>query len=168
MINGKNSILTKISAETNTKRCPKCKRILPATPVYFYRRKKAKTGLDSYCKECLRIYYTLRSIKKRYNISKNQFEHILRDQKSCCAICGVKFANLFHPHNKESFTYHASAPRVDHNHKTGVVRGLLCDRCNLLIGEAHENTIVLVNAIKYLRKNRMKKKKIKKKKSQFS
>jgi len=47
---------------------------------------------------------------------------------------------------------------VDHNHKTGFIRGLLCDRCNLLIGEAHENTMVLVNAIKYLKKNHRKKK----------
>ncbi len=153
MIVDKNSTLNKISVETKTKKCPKCKRILPATPVYFYRRKKAKFGLDSYCKECLRIYYTLRNIKKRYSISKNQFDQMVKKQKSSCAICGVKFANLFHPHNKESFTYHASAPRVDHNHKTGLIRGLLCDRCNLLIGEAHENTMVLVNAIKYLRKN---------------
>ncbi|MHA2400343.1 MAG: endonuclease domain-containing protein [Promethearchaeota archaeon] len=148
----KNSTLNKISIEIKTKICPKCKRILPATPVYFYRRKRAKLGLDSYCKECLRIYYTIRSIKRRYGISKNQFEQILRKQNDSCAICGQKFVDLFHPHNKESFTYHASAPRVDHNHKTGEIRGLLCDRCNLLIGEAHENTLVLANAIKYLKK----------------
>ncbi len=145
------SILNKIAVETKTKNCPKCKQILPATPVYFYRRKRGKYGLDSYCKECLRIYYTLRSIKKRYGISKNQFEQMIMKQNNSCAICGVKFADLFHPHNKQSFTYHASAPRVDHNHKTGNIRGLLCDRCNLLIGEAHENTLVLVNAIRYLR-----------------
>jgi len=141
-----------ISVSIKTKKCPKCKRVLPASPVYFYRRKGAKFGLDSYCKECLRIYYTIRSIKKRYGISKNQIEQILKKQNNSCAICGQKFVDLFHPHNKESFTYNASAPRVDHNHKTGEIRGLLCDRCNLLIGEAHENTLILVNAIKYLRK----------------
>ena len=63
MIINKNSTHNRISVET--KKCPKCKKILPATPVYFYRRKRAKFGLDSYCKECLRIYYTLRNIKKR-------------------------------------------------------------------------------------------------------
>lgn len=152
MIIDKNTTLNKISVELKTKKCPKCKRILPATPAFFYRRKGAKFGLDSYCKECLRIYYTIRSIKKRYGISKNQFERMLRKQNDRCAICGQKFVDLFHPHNKESFTYHASAPRVDHSHKTGEIRGLLCDRCNLLIGEAHENTLVLANAIKYLKK----------------
>ncbi|MCK4687611.1 MAG: endonuclease VII domain-containing protein [Candidatus Lokiarchaeota archaeon] len=150
-INNENN-LKNIGVDIKTKKCPKCKKVLPASPVYFYRRKGAKFGLDSYCKECLRIYYTIRSIKKRYGISKNQFEQILKKQNYSCAICGQKFVDLFHPHNKKSFTYHASAPRVDHNHKTGEIRGLLCDRCNLLIGEAHENTLVLVNAIKYLRK----------------
>jgi len=153
MIFDKNSSFSKSSLEIKTKICPRCRRTLPATPNYFYRRKKGKFGLDSSCKECLRIYYTLRNIEKRYNISKNQFEQMIKKQNNCCAICGVRFADLFHPHNREAFTYHASAPRVDHDHKSGDIRGLLCEKCNLLIGEAHENTLVLVNAIKYLRRN---------------
>ena len=58
---------------TKTKKCSNCKRVLPATTIYFYRNKKAKYGLESKCKDCLRKYYTLRNKIKRYGISKNQF-----------------------------------------------------------------------------------------------
>ncbi len=40
--------------------------------------------------------------------------------------------------------------RVDHNHDTDVIRGLLCDNCNTMIGLAHDNKETLMNAIKYL------------------
>ena len=39
---------------------------------------------------------------------------------------------------------------VDHCHATGTVRGLLCHNCNRALGLLHDNTEVLLNAIKYL------------------
>lgn len=40
---------------------------------------------------------------------------------------------------------------VDHCHETGKVRGLLCRNCNLLIGHAKEDIVILQNAINYLK-----------------
>ena len=44
-----------------------------------------------------------------------QYQEILEKQKGCCEICNRLAKRLV----------------VDHNHKTGKVRGLICDRCNL-------------------------------------
>jgi hypothetical protein len=44
------------------------------------------------------------------------------DQKGCCTICGKHQSEL------------DRALAVDHNHKTGEIRSLLCNRCNLLVG----------------------------------
>lgn len=43
---------------------------------------------------------------------------------------------------------------VDHDHNTGLVRGLLCDTCNRGIGYLKEEVEILRNAIKYLEKNK--------------
>jgi hypothetical protein len=41
---------------------------------------------------------------------------------------------------------------VDHNHKTGMIRGLLCHRCNTGLGHFEEKIDLLHNAIEYLRR----------------
>lgn len=43
-------------------------------------------------------------------------------------------------------------PMVDHDHVTGTIRGLLCSKCNTLLGMAKDNIAILENAIKYLKK----------------
>lgn len=60
-------------------------------------------------------------------------------QNGCCAICGVTEEDL----NKRF--------SIDHCHKTDKIRGLLCTRCNSLIGFAKDNISTLQNSINYLR-----------------
>jgi hypothetical protein len=75
-----------------------------------------------------------------YNIDIVEYYKMLAKQKNKCAICGMD---------------QSESPKilcVDHNHKTGKVRGLLCKSCNLFIGNAHDNIDLLKNAIRYLRK----------------
>jgi len=42
---------------------------------------------------------------------------------------------------------------VDHNHKTGKVRGMLCFSCNVLLGQAKDDPIRLEKSANYLRRN---------------
>ena len=62
---------------------------------------------------------------------------MFKKQNNKCAICGIEFSD-----NNKAF--------VDHCHKTNRVRGLLCTRCNTLLGMAKDNIEILQKAITYL------------------
>jgi hypothetical protein len=62
--------------------------------------------------------------KRRYGISHEQYEALYEKQGGLCAICRRA--------HEESFR---GRLRVDHDHSSGAVRGLLCDRCNVCIGQ---------------------------------
>jgi hypothetical protein len=75
-----------------------------------------------------------RNICRRYNITIEQYNLMLEQQMGLCKICNQQPKKIC----------------VDHCHKTGVVRGLLCGTCNTAIGLFKENIETLQNAIKYL------------------
>ena len=62
---------------------------------------------------------------------------MFKDQYGRCAICSDP------PENDRHLC-------VDHNHVSGDVRGLLCDRCNTILGYCNDCTTVLQEAVKYL------------------
>lgn len=68
-----------------------------------------------------------------------KFNHALSKQKYKCKICKNKL-------NKSC---------VDHDHITNNVRGILCPRCNLMIGQAEDSIKILTSAIKYLKHNKI-------------
>lgn len=73
-------------------------------------------------------YHTAWRLKYWYGISLPEFNEMLEKQGGVCAICGK-------PETKPSrHTGKTRALCVDHNHQTGEVRGLLCDKCNRLLG----------------------------------
>jgi len=57
-------------------------------------------------------------LKYSYGISLEDYNKILEEQQGCCAICKRHYSNF-----KRNLD-------VDHNHRTGFVRGLLCSFCN--------------------------------------
>ena len=79
-------------------------------------------------------------VKKKYGLSKEQYYQMIEDQNSKCAICGVTFDD----NDRKSSTC------VDHDHKTGKVRALLCHNCNIGIAKFSESSIILQSAIDYL------------------
>lgn len=84
-------------------------------------------------------YYRRRHLLKHFNLTLEEYNEILKLQGGVCAICG----------NKESGGSSDNLS-VDHNHTTGEIRGLLCMKCNVGIGNLKENTLILSNAINYL------------------
>jgi uncharacterized CHY-type Zn-finger protein len=73
---------------------------------------------------------------RQYNLTPDCYYEMLDNQNGLCAICGTK------PDKKRL--------EVDHCHKTGLVRGLLCHICNTGLGYFHDSTDKLEVAIKYL------------------
>lgn len=87
-----------------------------------------------------RVEWSLRrDLKRNYGISLEQYTQMLTAQDGKCAICGGINAN-----GKRLF--------VDHNHKTGKVRALLCHKCNFAIGLVDENVARLLGIISYINK----------------
>lgn len=80
-------------------------------------------------------------LKRKFGLSLEAYKAMLWKQYHSCAICQVQVLDL-----KKQLA-------VDHCHKTGKIRGLLCDRCNRGIGFLGENPEVLKRAATYLEKN---------------
>lgn len=159
------------------KTCSKCHKEYPATMEFFY---KDKGKLSSKCRACKKEYqktyqiehaHEQKEYKKRYrekninhikehkkryykeniasllgryyernyNITLDQYDKMFEEQGGVCAICGG-----VNPNGKRM--------AVDHNHKTGKVRGLLCDRCNLGL-EFVEKDLYMAKALFYLGKH---------------
>jgi hypothetical protein len=82
--------------------------------------------------------------KHRYGISYQEYERLSAQQNDVCAIC----------RKPESARHNSGAIRrlcVDHDHKTGEIRGLLCLRCNRVLGLMYDDGQLLGDMIAYLK-----------------
>lgn len=84
--------------------------------------------------------------QSRYKITKEQYNQMLEQQNYRCAIC-LQIEAL------RSKSGNIKALVVDHDHKTGMVRGLLCNKCNKGLGLFHDDSMLLMNAYSYLNNN---------------
>ena len=124
--------------------CSKCK--VEKSDEEFYKNKKSKDGLRSVCVECKEEYRLSekgkevhrracskyqktekgkkatrrKQLKRKYGITPDDYNKMLIEQNHVCIICG----------NSEKDKRLA----IDHNHKTGRVRALLCQNCNMSLG----------------------------------
>jgi hypothetical protein len=87
-------------------------------------------------------------MRKRYGIEPEEYEALRNAQGSCCAICGVAASDLL------------GTPRhrrlhIDHDHKTGLVRGLVCNGCNRALGYIGDNAQTALSMADYLKRHDM-------------
>lgn len=92
-------------------------------------------------KDRLKKYRRDYNLRKKYGISLDEYDTTLKNQNGVCAICGVNASG----HNSSKFV-------VDHNHNTNKTRGILCHKCNVMLGYACEDTTILSKAIQYIEK----------------
>lgn len=85
-------------------------------------------------KERSRAFHLMR----QYKMSLNDEKELLARQNGSCAICTTPLI------------LGEQKVHIDHNHKTGHVRGLLCQKCNLGLGLFNDNPLLLLRAVMYL------------------
>ncbi|MCI0349125.1 MAG: endonuclease VII domain-containing protein [Acidobacteriales bacterium] len=76
-----------------------------------------------------------------FGITQEQYEKMLRDQEGKCAVC----RKVLPPSPSKAWG-------VDHNHETGLVRGILCIKCNGDVIATLDNVELLQEALAYLRR----------------
>jgi len=118
--------------------------------LQFTKNKSSKNGIGAHCLSCERA----RAIRKRqknprsaresqirskYGITKDVYVSLMLAQNNSCKICGIPRHEL----GKEL--------SVDHCHKTGVIRGLLCLKCNSGLGMFQDEPVLVERALEYLK-----------------
>lgn len=115
-----------------TQICTRCK---ISKPLSEFNLHKDRNYPRRDCKEC-QFAVARSKFYKSLGLTVEQVEKLRKEQNNKCAICGQQ------PSKKRL--------SVDHNHKTGEVRGLLCNNCNAGIGHFKDDPKLLKKAIKYL------------------
>ena len=114
------------------KECRKCGTVFsPQAPSHLYCSQK-----------CADWFIVSRYLTRNYGMNIDDYYVMLEKQKSLCKLCGG-----------EGFCMagrHVLKLVVDHCHKTGVVRGLLCHNCNRALGLFHDSVDTMKRAITYL------------------
>ena len=117
------------------KSCSKCKAEKPLSA--FYGNRKMKDGRNAQCAAC-----SLDDKRRRYyGISSSDFDAMWTSQEGKCPICTGSLSGPQH-----------NACAVDHNHITGKVRGLLCLRCNVGLGNLKDSAEICLSAAAYLKR----------------
>jgi hypothetical protein len=75
-----------------------------------------------------------------YGIGDFDFNAMVSAADNKCQICGLGFDEKNNP------------PCVDHDHVSGKIRGLLCRKCNAMLGFARDQVTILESGIQYLKK----------------
>lgn len=125
--------------------CPDCQMDVSLTS--FGRNAASHDGLTAYCRRhhnerglankiknhgSTRHYH----LQRRYGIGEAEVDAMRDHQKGLCAACGMR-----------------QAKHVDHDHKTGKVRELLCFTCNVALGNVSDSVLILKALIAYLEKH---------------
>lgn len=132
------------------KACRECRKV--KLSAEFHRNRHDRTGLTAYCKPCARIRNNRWQaspqgkarirINRRYRnfgLTEEAFRKLLASQNGRCAICKCN-------------TPGSQSWGVDHDHKTGKVRGILCAGCNLALGGFKDDRSIILAAADYIGK----------------
>lgn len=96
----------------------------------------ATYGGKDRCLPCVRASGVRQRLKK-YQLTAEDYEQILRSQNGKCAIC-------------EDALQGGRDEHIDHDHITGKVRGILCSQCNTAVGKFKDSPEIILKAAEYV------------------
>jgi hypothetical protein len=128
--------LRRVDPDRAEKRCTRCRQVKPIGD--FYRSANQPDGKHHTCKMCRRQekkdWHQRSYIQATHGLSPERYQEMVRQQEGRCRIC------------KED-----KPLVVDHDHGSGVVRGLLCQNCNRGLGMFRDSSDRLLQAVAYLK-----------------
>lgn len=162
----------------NAKCCPKCKTLKPADA--FGADKNRRDGKHPWCRPCARagrnasnlkpevrekrrvyqrewarrdevkarrsgqgnaerarVYKWRSKLRSKYGLTEREYLALLNSQGGLCAACREQFPS-------------SKLTHIDHCHRTGKVRGILCGHCNRALGGARDSVAILKSLAAYL------------------
>lgn len=114
----------------------------------FNNHKNYPSGKSYICKNCSNKKRNDRRLRRVYGISQQEYDLLFEKQKGKCAICENPETTV-DPRNHK-----IRKLSVDHSHnKESKIRELLCQKCNVTLGNVNDNITLLEKMISYLRKH---------------
>ncbi|MFJ8084480.1 endonuclease VII domain-containing protein [Streptomyces sp. NPDC096205] len=127
---GKN-VRPRVEVPEGHKCCRSCGTIKPHSE--WHRHATASDGLSTSCKSCRAVKARAGHLKRHYGLTEAERDEMIASQMGLCVIC-----------------LKVPAGHVDHCHKTGKVRGVLCFNCNSAIGKLGDDPDAVRRAAAYL------------------
>jgi hypothetical protein len=113
---------------------------------YHHKNKEMKSASFKKWAEANKPAIRNKRLERVYGLSNEKYIEMFDEQLGLCAICGEEQQGV----TKDGSTRFLC---VDHCHKTGKVRQLLCVKCNTGIGQLNDDTSIMKKAIAYLEKH---------------
>ena len=121
----------------------------------FYKQKSKRNGRASACKPCTLARFNRTHYRRKYGVEREDILAMLESQGHKCKTCGKSAGEeAMNGQCPTNSRYSTVGLVVDHCHETGKVRGLLCQDCNITLGNAKDNIETLKNMITYLEDSR--------------
>ena len=98
--------------------------------------------LPKFCAECRYVYKQRRIVLRKYGLSSEEYDALAELQSGVCGICYGEADN--------GASRNRGFLSIDHDHKTGLVRGLLCSNCNLALGLLKERQDTILRAANWI------------------
>ncbi|MEU6290046.1 endonuclease VII domain-containing protein [Streptomyces sp. NPDC046988] len=125
------TVRVKVPVPRGHKRCPQCEGVKPHSE--WERSRSSSDGWASYCRECRAERNRIGYFKRKYGLAPAELDAMVAEQQGVCCICLA-----------------APAEHVDHCHKTGRVRGVLCFSCNAALGQFKDRPDAIRRAAAYV------------------
>lgn len=132
--------------ENGLRRCCRCKEIKSLDDFSILHQSLPYP----YCYECKTISQIRSSRKliflRKFNLSQVEYDQLMKASKGLCAICKNPETH------RNAYSGKVQELTIDHCHKKGNIRGIVCRNCNLMLGNSKDSIKTLRSAIRYLKR----------------